>query len=338
LEFTSGMERINTVTGTCTPSELGRTLVHEHLLVGYPGWQMDALAPRFRRAEARSRAVEWMHRLKDHGVRTFLDPCPMDLGRDPEFMADVAQVSGMRIICTTGAYFEKEGLTYTFRNLPLDDIASIYQKEIEEGIGETGIKAGLIKVATGAHKISDYERKLLTAAGRAAARCDVPIITHTQEGTCGPEQVELLTGEGVPPHRILVGHSDGIDDPAYHRKIVGTGSYIGFDRLGIDVILPDAIRVKNIASLVKDGHARHVCLSHDSNCGAWLGRPIFAPEHPMDPALIPTMLPNWTPTHLFERVFPMLRDAGVPEEALTTMLDENPTRWFQGAEPPARGH
>jgi phosphotriesterase-related protein len=324
------MQTINTVTGHCRPDELGRTLVHEHLLVGYPGWQMDALAPPFKRGEAKARAVDTMQKLKGFGVKTFLDPCPMDLGRDVEFMAEVAQASGMRIICTTGAYFEEQGLTYTFRNLPLDDVAAIYEKEIKDGIGETGIKAGLIKVATGAHHVSDYERKLLIAAGRAAVRCDVPIISHTQDGTCGPEQVAILTAEGVPPHRILVGHSDGIDDPGYHRRIVGAGSYIGFDRLGITVILPDEIRVKNIASLVRDGFGKQVCLSHDSNCGAWLGRPIFGPEQVFDPAMIPTMLPNWSATHLFERVIPMLRDAGVPESAITTMTDENPARWFRG--------
>ena len=121
------MQTIQTVTGTCRPDQLGRTLVHEHLLIGYPGWQMDALAPRFERGEALRRAIDEMHRLRSFGVCTFLDPCPMDLGRDVEFMAEVAQASGMRIICTTGAYFEEQGLTYTFRNLPLDDIAAIYE-------------------------------------------------------------------------------------------------------------------------------------------------------------------------------------------------------------------
>jgi phosphotriesterase-related protein len=325
------METINTVTGKCTPDDLGRTLVHEHLLVGYPGWQMDALAPPFERGEAKARAVDMMQKLKGFGVKTFLDPCPMDLGRDVEFMAEVAQASGMRIICTTGAYFEEQGLTYTFRNLPLDDIAAIYEKEIRDGIGATGIRAGLIKVATGAHHVSDYERKLLIAAARAAVRCDVPIITHTQEGSCGLDQIEILAAEGVAPARILVGHSDGIDDPAYHRRIVRAGSYIGFDRLGISLILPDEIRVKNIAGLVRDGFADRVCLSHDSNCGAWLGRPIFGPGQIIDPAQIPEMLPNWTATHLFERVIPWLRDAGVPDATITAMTDENPARWFRGA-------
>lgn len=329
------MEKINTVTGTCTPDELGRTLVHEHLLVGYPGWQMDALAPPFKRYEAKQRAVEAMHKLQDHGVKTFLDPCPMDLGRDVEFMAEVSQASGMRIICTTGAYFEEQGLTYTFKNLPLDDITAIYEKEITEGIGETGIKAGLIKIATGAHHVSDYERKLLVAAGRAAARCDVPLISHTQEGSCGLDQIEIVAAEGVAPHRILVGHSDGIDDQAYHHTIVAAGSYIGFDRLGISLILPDEIRVKNIAKLVADGYGRHVCLSHDSNCAAWLGRPIFGPGQVVDPSMIATIMPDWTPTHLFERVIPMMRDAGIPDDAITRMTDENPARWFRGVAPAA---
>ncbi|MFM7140870.1 MAG: phosphotriesterase [Alphaproteobacteria bacterium] len=324
------MQTIHTVTGTCRPEELGRTLVHEHLLIGYPGWQMDALAPRFERGEALRRAVDTLQRLRSFGVKTFLDPCPMDLGRDVEFMAEVAQASGMRIICTTGAYFEEQGLTYTFRNLPLDDIAAIYEKELTEGIGETGIKAGLIKIATGDHHVSDYERKLLVAAARAAKRCDVPLISHTQEGTCALEQIAILEAEGVPPHRLLVGHTDGVDDPAYHRSIVDAGSYIGFDRLGITVIQPDEVRVKNIAKLVGDGFGKHVCLSHDSNCGAWLGRPIFAPGQPLDPALIPQMMPQWTPMHLFERVIPMMREAGIPDDAIAAMTDVNPARWFAG--------
>jgi phosphotriesterase-related protein len=82
--------------------------------------------------------------------------------------------------------------------------------------------------------------------------------------------------------------------------------------------------------LVRDGHGHQVCLSHDSICGGWLGRPIFAPNQPIDPAIVEQMLPQWEPTHLFQRVIPKLRNAGVPEEAITAMTDENPRRWFQG--------
>lgn len=156
------MEWVNTVTGRARPEDFGTTLVHEHLLIGFPGWQMDALAPRYRRAEALARGVDRMQELRGFGVATFLDPCPIDLGRDVEFMAEVASRSGMRIVCTTGAYKEDEGQTYTFRALPVEEIEAIYVKELTEGIGETGIRAGLVKVATG-RTISEYEKKLLVA-------------------------------------------------------------------------------------------------------------------------------------------------------------------------------
>ena len=164
------LNRIQTTTGTASPAELGRTLVHEHVLVGFPGWELDAKAPKFKRAEGMARAVDQMHELKGHGVQTFVDPCPLDLGRDAEFLAELSQQSGMRVICTTGAYFEAEGNTFTFRQLSVEQITEIYIKEIEEGIGETGIKAGAIKIATGAPTASAYERKLVTAGARAARR------------------------------------------------------------------------------------------------------------------------------------------------------------------------
>jgi phosphotriesterase-related protein len=330
---------VNTVTGPVEIGRIGRTLVHEHLLVGFPGWELDALAPRFDRDAAKRRAVEMLKRLRgEHGVQTFLDPCPMDLGRDVRFMADVADESGMQIVCTTGVYFEEQGNTYTFRNLPFDDVVGIFVKEITEGIQGTSIRAGAIKCATGAHQISDYERQMLTAASRAAVQCDVPIITHTQDGTCGPEQLELFTSEGVAPHRCLIGHSDGNRDHEYHRRIVDGGAYIGFDRLGIEALMPDAVRVECIAALVADGFADRVCLSHDSTCGAWLGRPVFGPGLVIDPAtMLERATKTWNPTHLFRRILPLLREAGVGEKDVLTMLDENPTRWFDGLKPASAG-
>ncbi|MGH8598519.1 MAG: phosphotriesterase family protein, partial [Gammaproteobacteria bacterium] len=240
------LNRIQTTLGTAAPAELGRTLIHEHVLVGFPGWELDAKAPKFKRAEGMARAVDQMQALQAHGVQTFVDPCPMDLGRDVEFLAELSQRSGMRVICTTGAYFEAEGNTYTFRNLPLEEIADIYIQEIETGVGETGIKAGAIKIATGAPKVTDYERKLVAAGARAAKVTGVPIISHTQDGCCGHDQIEIVTQEGVPAGQLLVGHSDGSNDADYHRTMAERGAFIGFDRFGISMFQPDEVRINNI--------------------------------------------------------------------------------------------
>jgi len=87
------MRDVQTVTGRCAPDALGLTLVHEHLLVGWPGWEAEAPADRAARGEHVARCVERLAELYDLGVRTLIDPCPIDLGRDVDFMAEVAQRS-----------------------------------------------------------------------------------------------------------------------------------------------------------------------------------------------------------------------------------------------------
>ncbi|MCC6766843.1 MAG: phosphotriesterase [Deltaproteobacteria bacterium] len=318
---------VQTVTGGVAPEALGRTLIHEHVLVGFPGWNLDALAPRFVRAEAMARAVDQMHELRGLGIGTFVDPCPMDLGRDVEFLAELARKSGMQIVCTTGAYFEAEGITHTFRHLPLEEITAIYIKEITEGIGDTGIRAGAVKIATGAHTVSEYERKLVQAGARAARETGVPLISHTQEASCGHEQIDLVAAEGVPASRLVVGHSDGIDDHDYHRSLAERGAFVGFDRFGITLIVPDEVRVKNVLKLAQAGYTRNVLLSHDS-ISCWQGRPVpFANRHED----VLAMLPDWRPTTILKKIVPQLRAGGLGDEDIATMLVDNPRRLFTGA-------
>ena len=99
------------------------------------------------------------------GFKPVVDPCPMDLGRDVTFNAEVSQRSGVALISTTGAYFEAEGIPFMFRHFEMQEIADIYQKEIEDGIGGSGIKPGLIKIATGDGVVSEYERKCRDRGG-----------------------------------------------------------------------------------------------------------------------------------------------------------------------------
>jgi len=327
------MESIHTVTGSVRPSELGVTLVHEHLLIGYPGWFMDTVTP-FRRADALARAVDKLQELRAFGVRTFVDPCPSDLGRDVEFMAEVAQRSGMQILCAAGAYKQDQGISYLFNAMSLEQIEEIYVRELTDGIGTTGIRAGLIKVATGAHGITEYETKLLRAAGRAAAQVGCTVLTHTDEARFGLEQIAILTGEGVPAHRILVGHCDGRADHDYHRSVADHGAYVGFDRFGIEYFLKDELRIESTLAMVRAGYVRSLCLSHDATCGAWLGRPSFDGKRVLDGQRIAQFMPNWEPTHLWKRIFPRMRELGLSEADIHTMMVENPARYFGGTEAP----
>lgn len=317
--------QINTVTGTITEAELGRTLIHEHVLAGYPGWYMDTRLPPFRRADALAGAVDAFQRLHDYGIRSVVDPCPSDLGRDVEFCAEVSQRSGITLICTTGVYTEAFGIPYTFRHLETAAIEEIYQREIEDGIGQTGIRAGLIKIATGDGVVSEYERRMLTAAARVARATGVRLISHTENCSCGHDQIDIVTGEGVDAHRLLVGHSDGRDDHAYQASLAARGAYVGFDRFGLTVFNSDEARMRNLKQMIDAGYRDRVMVSQDKvNC--WLGN-VPGVGSAEDVARI---APNWTMTHLFERIFPELLRMGVAQADLDAVLLDNPRRYFAG--------
>src|SRR5262245_32673532 len=103
------MTTIQTVTGTGRPTELGVTLKHENLLIGRPGRDSDTADAAFDRREAKATLSDRLHQLKGLGVTALVEPCPIDLGRDVEFAADVAQASGVHVICATGLYKEESG-------------------------------------------------------------------------------------------------------------------------------------------------------------------------------------------------------------------------------------
>jgi phosphotriesterase-related protein len=318
---------VNTVLGRRSTSEMGRTLVHEHVLIGMPGWFMDARRPAFQRREAVERAVDAFQELHGHGVKTVIDPCPMDLGRDVEFSAEVSSKSGINIICATGAYTEAQGIPNTLRALSEDAIAEGFIKEIESGVGDTGIRCGVIKIATGLGKVTDYERKIIVGASRAAKATGVPLISHTDGCSCGHDQIDIVMGEGMKPRGLIVGHSCGRDDLPYQRSLAERGAYVGFDRFGLEAQVPDEVRARNLTALVDAGHKDRLVVSHDA-VSCWLGG-IGA----LDPPVLEKANPNWRMTNFFERVVPELKRNGMSDKDLDHILISNPRRYFEEARP-----
>jgi phosphotriesterase-related protein len=132
----------------------------------------------------------------------------------------------------------------------------------------------------------------------------------------------------VPAHRIVIGHSCGTSDSAYHQRIAERGSYLGFDRFGLDMIHPDAERVAALLRLLRAGFGRQIVVSHDS-VWCWRGEPIPSRE------ILQQMEKIWNPTHVLARIAPKLRDAGATEAEIEALLVDNPRRFFAG-EPVAR--
>ena len=321
-------DKVQTVLGPVPVDELGFTLMHEHLKVGYAGWEVDTTLEFDRQAELEE-AVNRLKQLKVLGVGTFVDPCPMELARDPHFMAEVSRASGVNIVCSTGLYIDHgldlAGFPAYFKIMGVDQIQRVYATELTKGIGPGGVRPGIIKCATGPHSISEHEAKALQAGARAAQALDVRVTTHTTMGTMGNEQLDIFLAEGMKPHHIVIGHCDWNHNTDYHKSLLDRGCYIGFDGIGIDALCPDEVRIANLVELVGAGYERQIVLSHD-NIGCWHFSPGQAP--PQMQAM--SEIPKRRYAYLIEEFIPRLLEAGINESSVHTMTIENPRRYFSG--------
>jgi phosphotriesterase-related protein len=328
------MTTVQTVLGPVDAADLGPTLVHEHVRISYPG---DALDPAYSwdRSACIDTGVERMAGLAEHGVRTFVDPCPIDLGRDPELMAEVARQSGMQIVCSTGFYLEHIGIPYYWRVRSAEEVAEFYLHEIEHGIGDTGIKPGCIKIASG-DPPGDHDRKIVAAAAMAAAASGLTVISHCENSNGGDVQQEILATHGANLSRSLIGHQGQSTDMDYIRGIAERGSFVGYDRCGYEILAPDDQRADQIMALVEAGHADKVCLSQDHMC--CMASPKFPYPIPegfeeVFDQMLPTVYDQMFQrphTFLFTDFWPKLESRGMDRAMFDSMLTDNPRRLFGG--------
>ena len=110
--------------------------------------------------------------------------------------------------------------------------------ELTGGVGDTGIRPGAIKAATGL-EVTSAERRVLTGAGLAQREAGVAIITHTENSRHGDVQQDIFDGAGADLGRVLIGHQDEQDDVAPIRKLAERGTFVGVDRIGLELLAPD---------------------------------------------------------------------------------------------------
>lgn len=321
---------VNTVLGPVEANKLGKTLFHEHFVFGFPGYQGDITIGEFDREAALQAGIAVAEKLIARGVKTVVDATPNECGRNPELLREISASTGLQIVCATGYYHEGESAPayFRFRAAVSDaekDIEEMFRKEITEGIGRTGIRAGVIKLASSKNIITDYEKVFFRAAAKVQKDTGVTIMTHTQEGTMGPEQAELLQAEGADPGRVVIGHMCGNTNLVDHIRILQTGFFVGFDRFGMEGFLgapPDALREAMLIGLIGIGYGNQLLLSHDT-VSYDLGRPFKKwPEH------LEKMMANSHPTHILDDVVPILKNAGITEDQIDRLLAQNPQRLF----------
>ena len=324
------MEKVNSVLGPLSASELGFTLVHEHISFGYPGVNSDTTMNPYDRNTVKERASMMLTKLKAAGVNTLVDCTPNDcLGRDPDLFMELSKETGINIICATGLYFEDFGgpAYWKVRQSLLgyeisDEIYQMMKTEITRGIGRTQIKAGVIKVGTSRGRMTDYEKAVFKAAAMAQKELGVPIMTHTEGPTMGPEQADFLIEAGANPRQIAIGHMNNSPDISYYLEVLKrSGVFASFDRTGMGDHKSKETLAKNIAELIKQNYVERILLSTDYTM-TWNGRPFKFPD-----TMIPLMK-DWHPEFIPTGFRELLKAQGVTDTQFNIVTVENPKRLY----------
>jgi len=295
-----------TVLGAIAPEELGVTQTHEHLILdaydhyGDYGFVIDD-------EELVARELQEFTRL---GGRTICDVTLDEIGRNPQALAHLSRVSGINVVMGCGWYRE-----FAYPEIVAEknsnELAEILVREIEIGVGDTGIRAGLIgEIGTGRHYIKPAEERVFRAAALAQQQTGVAISTHTTRwGTLAMEQIAMLREFGADMQKVIIGHLGDRISVQHLLPIVEQGVYLEIDNIGYIDYQPEWVRADNVAALCKEGFAEKVLLSED----------ICLLKHLKYQG-------GKGYGYLLEVFVPMLKERGVSDEQIHQMLVINPAK------------
>jgi phosphotriesterase-related protein len=338
--------RAQTVLGLVAPESLGLTLPHEHLFVDLRFLYREPSA-----ASAREHGLEpvnlgnlyevnydWFSSLdnlsltdekaaieearsfRGDGGQTLVDPTTVGIGRNPLGLQRVARATGLHVIMGSGYYTEPAhppGLAAAAEDALVREIV----RDITDGVGDTGVRAGLIGEIGCSWPWTPAERKSLRAAALAARETGAPLMIHPGRDPGAPAaHLDEVRRAGLDLGRVIIAHIERtiIADPERLRAVVDTGCYVEYDLFGVEIShfpwggpdMPnDAERIRQILWLVEQGYRRQILLSHDVCFKIRL-----------------TRYGGTGLVHIPRRVVPRLRQRGLSEADVRALIVENPAR------------
>src|SRR5262249_30444673 len=200
------MKTIMTVRGPVPAAEWGPALPHEHVMCDFIGAAATG-RHRYRLDDVCAVMRPYLRAAQERGITGFVDCTPAYIGRDPAVLRRLAEESDLQIITNTGFYKEPYLPSFAFTETA-DQLADRWVGEYEEGIEETGIRPGFIKIAVNPGPLIEVQQKIVRAAARAHRRTGLTIASHTAHGGAALEELDLIQAEGIDPTRFIVVHTD----------------------------------------------------------------------------------------------------------------------------------
>src|SRR5436190_13199405 len=270
---------VMTVLGPIAGEQLGVTLMHEHLLIdvsykwqqptevtlralaeqpitlanlGYLRRNIGAVRANFRLDDVELAAAEALA-FKREGGGTIVDVSPPGIGRDPRALRAISAQSGVNVVTCTGFYLQRSHPQHV-ASASLEELADGMIDEIRNGIGDTGIRPGIIgEIGLGepmyvaghtGDEMHPDEEKVLRAAGRAQLASGLPLTLHIynyRPNRLAHLALDALEEDGVALDRVVVGHLDVRIDVEYAASVAQRGAYAEFDTFGIEAYLDPSL-------------------------------------------------------------------------------------------------
>ena len=311
--MTAARGQVQTVRGPIDPADLGWTLPHEHTAIAL--WHVTDRWDYWELRSDQEVIVEELFRFRESGGGTLVDLTLPGVGREPAWLVRLSEATGLNIVMGAGwyreAYYPAEAL---IDRRSVDALADEIEREATEGLGETGVRPGIIgEIGTDKPWVSAREERVHRAAARAARRTGLAITTHAVQSAVGLDQLDVFEAEGADPSRVVVGHADSNPSFDYHLAIVERGATVEFDFLGMS-FTPlerhgEGRIVESVCELLARGHVERILLSqdvcHDSQLKRYGGNGY---------------------TYLADTFLPRLREAGVSDDEIRTITVDNPRR------------
>lgn len=348
--------KIMAVRGAFSPHKLGITLSHEHLLNNALSWFTEptdvskkiladapitietlgmlrtdvTISKDNLKLDNVNDAITELVAYKISGGNSIVEVTLPGVGRAPQALKKISEVTKINIICSTG-WYTADTHPPIVKEKNVDDLSTMIIRELTEGIGATDIKAGIIKCGCSS-PLRPEEKKVMKAAAKAQEKTGAPFTIHpgtfnatekkfVAPGDEGHKYLRIIKENGGDLQKLFISHMDGMFllDIEQQRAILDKGAGINYDCFGHDFyfstlapgILPisDRERVAALAELCRQGYDKQIMLSHDT-----------------------CIKIQWTKygglgyTHILKNIVPALKRAGVTEKQINRMLIDNPKR------------
>jgi phosphotriesterase-related protein len=313
-------EFIMTVNGPESPGKMGITLEHEHILVDFIGADSTGYF-RWNRDSVIEKTLPLVMEAKENGVRTIIECTPEWLGRDPLLLKSLSRTSGVNFITNTGYYGagNNKFLPESFYRLTPQELAAIWIHESKNGIEDTGIRPGFIKIGVNpGDTLSADHRKIITAAGLTHLSTGLIIASHTGPDKPAFEQIAIIKEQGIDPSAFIWVHAQG-GTAEGNIRAAKEGVWISLDnirkRSNLEPGAPNSLGwyAERIVNLKKEGLLSRVLISHDSG---W-----YDPAKPGGGTI------NGY-GDIFNSFIPVLKEKGFSDEEIDQILVKNPQEAF----------